>query len=208
MISFLREKVANYTQRTLRCVYCHDDLNDQGWICPRCSCKTHSQCASELTECPTLGCREPLDGFVSGPIQITVQNSEQEALFERCGVLRRECDARSRLISIIWLVLPLQFLFSALPLSDFLKILLTTASEISFYGHRHGILGFLDMKNWYSFVCYGLHYSVNEIFVAMIAFDLILVGNFFLLKLIGDQRSERQKLKRELKGLRSRLSLI
>ena len=48
-----------------RCAFCHDDLDADTFECPQCQTKLHADCADNIPECPTLGCRRSLVGLRS-----------------------------------------------------------------------------------------------------------------------------------------------
>jgi Tfp pilus assembly protein PilF len=52
-----RVDVLRETRAPERCAYCHDALEPEPFTCARCGTAFHAECASDLTRCPTLGCR-------------------------------------------------------------------------------------------------------------------------------------------------------
>lgn len=42
-----------------RCVYCRDQLEGPSWTCDGCHLSLHTECADDLSVCPTAGCSRP-----------------------------------------------------------------------------------------------------------------------------------------------------
>ena len=40
----------------LRCAFCHDELPEAPWVCPRCLTQLHLECWIAHARCPTIGC--------------------------------------------------------------------------------------------------------------------------------------------------------
>lgn len=205
MISFLKERVTGFTQSALRCAYCHDDLPRKCWTCPRCSSKIHSQCASELTECPTLGCRESVESFVSDGARIIIRKSRQEEAIEDCRVLRSECEKLKSGVSANELNSSLGFILSLLPMFLAMKVVLLTNIKFVCWLWCFGELNSRFFK-W--FVENRMDHSVLTYAFSILLLIALFIGRHCLLEANRRKREELASLEAELKEARRRLGLI